>query len=261
MHLALREHEYEVGDPNGKQPGQLVLNADLIWRVSIAVVALLIAAGVAVEILRVFYGHERILGLHRQFNLDDENNIPTWFSTIGLLACAVVLGFLAAVHRKRRDPPGHFFAALAAGFVMLSLDEAASFHEMLLKPMKYVFHADGFLYFAWVIPGIAFACGVAVWSWNSLKKLPSDTRFAILASGIVYCTGALGVEMIAGQYLTATHTEAIMKTNKDFVYSLLAITEESLEMIGTVLFLRALVDYFVRTGGSVTIQVKSRLSH
>lgn len=257
MHLTLNVYEHEVGNPSGEQPRQLVLNADMIWRVSIAVVALLIAAGVAVEILRVFYGHERILGLHKQFHLDSENNIPTYFSTVGLLACAVVLTLLAAVHRNRQDPPGRFFAVLAVTFVLLSLDEAASFHEMLFRPMKYIFHADGFLYFAWVIPGVVFAGGVAVWSWNSLRKLPSDTRFAILTAGAAYCAGALGVEMIAGQYLTATHTEAIMKTNKDFVYSFLAIAEESLEMIGIVLFLRALLGYFVRTGGSVTIQVKN----
>lgn len=239
-----------------QHPAELVLSGTSILRALIAGVAVLFAAAVVMECLRFYLGYDHVLGLFRVFNMDTENNIPTWFSSIGLLACSVALAILAAVHRNRHDPPGRFFAVLAGVFVMLSLDEAASLHEMFLRPVRLLLHTSGFLYFAWVIPGGAFALAVAIWSWRSLKKLPSDTRFAMLTAGAVYCLGALGMEMIAAKYLTAFSPAALTNPNSDFGFSILVILEETLEMIGIILFLRALLGYFVRAAGSATIQVK-----
>lgn len=125
------------------------------------------------------------MGLSPKFMMDFENNIPTWFSSTLLSACALVLLLISAVHR-RQQPLHVSFGLLAFVFLLLSIDEAASFHEILYKPLNRLPGADGILHFAWVVPGALFAPSVAAWSWKSLRQLPAAVRMRFLRAGAVY---------------------------------------------------------------------------
>jgi hypothetical protein len=120
-----------------------------------------------------------------------------------------------------------YWFGLAGTFVLLSLDEAASFHEMLIIPLRTALHTGGFLYFAWVIPGGFFVLGFLFVFWRFLRQIPAETRRDFLVAGFVYCSGCLGMEMIDGRYMSLH--------GADFNYSLMIILEESLEMTGAIL--------------------------
>ena len=86
-------------------------------------------------------------------------------------------------------PLSRYWFALSGTFAILSLDEAASFHETLIEPIRSLLHTGGVFHFAWVIPGGLFAIGFALLLSEFLRGLPSDTRRNFLVAGAVYVSG------------------------------------------------------------------------
>jgi hypothetical protein len=66
------------------------------------------------------------------FDVDRENSIPTWFSSVQLF----VIGLLLFAQSRRRGRLGPFLFFLGLGFVFLSADEAASIHERIIDSVK-----------------------------------------------------------------------------------------------------------------------------
>lgn len=94
------------------------------------------------------FGHDFVYGLSPLVDLDNEANLPTWFSSAQLLAAGLI-SFL--IHVDRRGA-GEKFAVhwVGLGFVMLylSLDETAGLHELMSLPLRELFGFDGFLHHA-----------------------------------------------------------------------------------------------------------------
>jgi hypothetical protein len=125
---------------------------------------------------------------------------------------------------------------------------------LLIGPVKATFHLAGPFLFAWVIP---YGCAVVVIGFLYLRfvlRQPARTRRLIVAAGSVYLAGALGFELIGGWYLSR-HDEI-----ENFNYLLLVAAEEFLEMVGSVLFIYALLDFLGNQlqGGPLRILIRSR---
>jgi hypothetical protein len=168
------------------------------------------------------------------FNLDREGNVATWYSTGLLLLAALLLAALARL--KPEGPHPRFWAALSAVFMLLSLDEAAALHEATIQPVRRALGVGGALYYAWVVPGAAFAVIVLAGSWRFLRRLPAGTRRLFLIGGAVYVSGAIGVEMVGSSY-DVTHGAHNLR------YAAIAHCEEMLEMAGVLVFIYALLAY------------------
>ncbi len=81
------------------------------------------------QCLKYLFDHEIQLGFERLFNLNNEGNAPSWYSSMTLALCA---GLLAAIGLDKRQKHSRYAAhwlVLAAIFIYLSLDEAAEIHE------------------------------------------------------------------------------------------------------------------------------------
>ncbi|PHP64547.1 hypothetical protein CSC94_23865 [Zhengella mangrovi] len=135
---------------------------------------------------------------------------------------------------------GRYRNALAFIFVCLSIDEAASFHEILAEPLRNMLGTSGILYFAWVIPGAAFALAVAIVFIPFLCSLPLATALRFVASGAIYVGGALGMELVGG-YLA---DNGLLGSP---LYMIVSTIEESMEMVGMALFFSAALDHLVQT--------------
>src|ERR1044071_1537856 len=90
----------------------------------------------AVELLLVaFYWLKILCGdpplLNPLFDLDGEANIPAWFSSAQLLAIALTLWVTNRFRSDHTMPSRLFLNLLAAGFLVLSLDETAQIHETI----------------------------------------------------------------------------------------------------------------------------------
>lgn len=195
----------------------------------------LVVAGAAGVFWPEVPGARLLSALILLFDLDSELNVPTWYASSALLFCAGLLAVIFLSKRRLHDPAAPSWGWLAAVFLCLSLDEAAAIHERSVPLVQNLLHPRGLLTFAWVIPGVIFLTIFVLVFLKFLRDLPFDTRVRFVVAGAVYVGGALGLEMVGGAVFE--------KGGKNTVFHVLVLVEETLEMLGVVIFIDALLRY------------------
>ena len=219
--------------------------ATLLFAVAIA----LIACHFAGQFSRYFLGHGQLLGLVDLFNVNVENNVPTFFSTLLLVSCTIALAAVARLPSNTARERRHW-GWLGLIFLFLALDEDASIHELLIKPLDYFLPEHGVLHFAWVVPYGFAALVVGIAYLRFVLDLPNPTRWQVIVAGGTYLSGALVFELIGGWYISR------MEGVQDFAYMILVAAEEFLEMCGSILFLYALLDCLNRGLGGEPLRIR-----
>lgn len=230
---------------------KLVFSIKSIVNTLLIIACMLIAASIAGQIMKYVFGHPSVYGLVSLFNVSREQNIPTLYSVLLLLGCSILLSLAFYLDYKQATGLKMYWATLAAGFVLMAIDEFVMLHEnvgFLFKPLIGA-HSHGFLYFSWVIPAMALMIFLAVFYSSFLFKLPKKTRINFIIAAIVYLTGLLGIEMLGGRYYE-------LHSGKNLAYSLITTLEESLEMLGLILFIRALLEYLSAHFSEISIHLK-----
>lgn len=185
----------------------------LLWAVAAVSLLGLVAEAWATQ------SHDAVIeALLPKLSLSYEANLPTWFSSSLLLACAVAAWVIPGRHWK-------FIAGLAA---YMSLDEAAELHENLGG------HFSSVIYFDWVIPAAVIVGALVIAFIPFIRALHPRTRMRLITAGAIYVGGALAMELPLGWW-TAHHG---MDT---FGYALIDWVEETMEMIGSTLAFAALL--------------------
>lgn len=181
-------------------------------------------------------GHGRLFGFVPEFNVNNENNIPTYFSALLLLSAGGLLGLIARLVREIEGPFRRHWLGLAFVFAYLSIDEISSLHERVGAPLRESLGTSGVLHYAWVIPGIALLLLFAVVYLRFFLHLPARWKGLFALSGLLYVTGGLGLELAGGWYDSHFGYES-------FTYSVLTTIEEMLEMSGAAVFIYTLLSY------------------
>ena len=147
------------------------------------------------------------------FDLDEENNLPTWFSSFLLLNNALLL-FVRAQFSKNDNY--YAWLWLAIGFLVLSIDEVAGLHESLNTAIDT----------NWAIPGgiLVILTGLAFIPF--LLSLPRRIALLFICSGLIYVSGAIGVELLSEDM-----------DEESMAYGFATALEEGMEMLGAYLFL------------------------
>jgi hypothetical protein len=203
--------------------------------------ALLLAAHLALLAITVTTGHDRIFGLVGLFDLNAENNVPSFFSGSlfllnGILVCLV--GHLPAPPRRSR-----VWYALAAVFVFLAYDELFGVHELLTTPMRERLRTSGLLYYPWIIAYAAPLLALIAWFFPTWRTLEAAARTRLMVAGSVYLLGAVVMEMIGGAYHEA------FGHRRTLGLGLLVAVEESFEMAGLIVLVHALLTLLSPSGG------------
>jgi hypothetical protein len=172
---------------------------------------------------------------NRLFDVDTERSIPTLFSTVLLLISALLLGIISIFKRLEVDRFIYHWLTLALAFLYLSVDENVSIHELFMWYLQKRFLLEGVFRFAWVIVAIPVVLGTGILYFKFLFSLPARTRNFVFASALTYVVGALGMEMIGGEYSE--------QSGFNMVYATITTIEETLEMFGIALFIYSLLDY------------------
>ena len=210
------------------------------------IAVLLVLAGLGVVYVRANSGPEAFRQITRQFDLDSEQNVPALFSTLLFFINSALL-FLLGHRCAGKDEAGlrRYWLLLGGLFFFLGIDENISIHEMLIAFIRNrMGRPPGVFYFAWVIPyGIATALlAVVIIPW--FRKLDGRTRWLFATSAVLFVSGALGMEMVAGRYLEISHA-------RDLNYQVMAVGEETLEMSGSILFTYSLTALLQKRDGQV----------
>ncbi|MEM8858126.1 MAG: hypothetical protein AAGD96_07390 [Chloroflexota bacterium] len=187
---------------------------------------------------------------HNLFSLDGENNVPTAYSALALLVVSIVLFYIYA-QRKKLKLPYVAWIILSFIFMFLALDEWLQIHEILIAPFRLTFNTSGALYFAWVIP---YGIGLIIFAASYLKfliNLPKKFAMLFIISGLIYCAGALGLELVSGVIVEEYGMRSLATV-------ILNVIEETLEMVGIATFIYALLDYIVYQFDSQIFQLSSK---
>ena len=201
-------------------------------------IALLFAADLALALIAVvdFAASHPWPRLSNLFNLDAEQTIPTWYSSMQWFCAGAMFASFAIPAWQRRMRGALCIAALAATCVVFSIDEIAEIHERL-----------GFAADALMSGGTRN--GTALWStglWPFLIGVPAIAAIAIVVRGtrhvflarapralvllivgfIVMFSGALGVELISNFVSADKHSAAFLAQ---------VVVEETMEMLGVTL--------------------------
>jgi len=205
---------------------ELTFSVTRSLQVQLQIFMVLLAVNATVWLLANNFGLMPVRGgLSRMFSFDNEWNVPTWYSFL-LLLQASLFCFLS----RRRESASFFWGLLTLVFLVLSVDELFSFHERLIEPIRDWLGVSGFLYFAWIIPGSFLVLVLAALGAGWLRTLPAPTRRGFLIAAGVYLSGVLAMESVGGWYLSQDPTRL------DTVYWAITTTEESLEMLGLIVF-------------------------
>ena len=182
----------------------------------------------------------------RVFDVDAEQSLPNYFETMLLLAASVLLALFAVEARAAKRPMPLAWAALSAIFLFMSIDEAICLHESLGRLLRRTWHLTGVFYFAWIIPYGIFALLIGAVYIRFLLRLPRPIAWWFVFSAAVYVGGAMGVEIIDGIVSQAFG-------DRNVAYLVLAGLEETMESLGAILFIYALLRYAAAVDASVTL--------
>lgn len=205
----------------------------------------------ALQPLRSALGSGPLSRLVTLFDVSREGNIPTWFSSSLLLICSFLLLAVTLMKRKEGDQFALHWGALAVIFLFLSLDEASSIHEWLIRPVRSALGTDGFLYYAWVVPYGVALLALALLYLGFIFALPGRTKLLFLIAGGTYTGGALGMELVGGYIFTRSGGE-------NMAWAAASTFEELLEMLGASVFIYALLSYMIPGKRAVVISEVKR---
>ena len=169
------------------------------------------------------------------FNLNEEQNIPAWYSSAILLFCGVIIYLISLDKKNPKDRYYRHWLWLSIIFFYLSLDEAISIHENF--KLRFLFEREHILYNdSWVI---LFSILVAIFIFTYrrfLQHLPQATKKMFIISGCIYIFGSAGMEVV-GSFTQEFYSKASM------IHAMATTIEEFLEMIGIVVFIKTLLSY------------------
>jgi hypothetical protein len=221
----------------------ITVNPRRVLQLLSSVIALLIAAHIAVQVAHFRFGHDHLRGLTPLLDLNQEHNLPSWYSGAVLLATAGFIAVIAASKHQAHDPFARHWTALAALFVYLSFDELTQVHEAwgnwLNGPLGWLRQRQvlgGVLRNLWVLPALTVAGLVGAIYLPFLRHLPGETRRRFAGSGAAYVLATAGMEMAGASYSAAggRFTPGFM---------VLVTIEEGLEMGSIAVFLWAVLSY------------------
>lgn len=227
---------FQPEQSEGRGGVRAISTADRISISIAAAAALVVALGIGREVFVELAGDQTFLQEARHFNLGGEQNLPSWFSAVLMLLVAALAAAIA--HQSKLSQPGIRlrWGGLSFVFVLLSLDEIASFHEATMEPIRNATGADGIFHYAWLIVAIPLVVGFAILNLPLLRCLPRAIAARILLAGMIYVAGAVGLEMLGG-VIASSSGEGTIPARLAYV------AEEVLEISGLTLLATTLVAY------------------
>jgi len=206
-----------------------------LFRIQKMVILLLVIFSLVFKYCHHYITTQAIVTFDFLFNLDEEHNIPAFYSFLQLFIAGVLLLIVGSHAAGIKNKDARYWRLIAVIMFYIAVDELESIHERVGLFVHSYFHTSGALYFAWVIPAILLLGLLGLVLLNFLRRLPAPSRKRFLFAGIVYLTGALGGDLLGGLYISH-HGDGL-----GWPYVLEYHIEETLEMIGIAYFINAVL--------------------
>lgn len=229
-------------------PGIVNVSSKTVLLTLLAIISFLVCTHLAVHACGrwTFCGPLHAFSTQRGyiFDLSSEQNVPTWFAVMQLAMASALCLVVARVERQNGSH-ARSWLALAVLMAYLSLDEATDLHGLwreLTPDLNLRSEASGF---DWVVPGLVIVFLVGLYFLRWLFSLPTRTRNYLFVAGAVYVMGGLGLEAV-GALVGGDNFQGV-------VYGLVATAEETLEMVGILIFIFALLRHLENRSFTVLV--------
>lgn len=240
---------YSADNPRRVSRLSLPVDVDRTIRVVAIVAAIVLALGIARQVAVFFSRADTDFFGWDLINLDGEANLPAWFSGILLFAGGIATLLVARVARGTEPRNIVPWTVLAIAFVILSADEIIQLHELTKGPLRAWREWTGVLMFPWVIWAIPLVLVAGAAFIPFLMRVNRATARRLVIAGSIYVFGAIVMEMVAGP--------VIEWRSRGNVYALCFMLEESGEIVGAVLYLRAVLLHLAGSVGSLSVDLKA----
>jgi hypothetical protein len=184
--------------------------------------------------------------------LDAEENLPTLVSCVYWMLAATLSFIIARATAHGIGMPDLRWVGLSLIMCCLALDEFSQIHEAISEPTRKLLGYKNF-FVAWIVPAGIVTLVIAALYARLVFSLPARTRRLLIASGVVFITGAVGFEAL-GNWIELHSVSRVP-------YELCAIVEEALEMLGVTMLISSLIAFFEDTRQVVAIQLGGPKSH
>lgn len=196
--------------------------------------ATVLCLGYIREIYVHYLGTSTILKDLGQIALDKENCLAPYYSSVLMIIAALLMTIMGqSSDNKRRQIQWY---VLAFVFVLMSVDESASFHEVMISPLRPLFSFSSYLHYAWIVPGSIFVLLFGLAYIPFVFAMKPQMRNRIILAGGLFVTGALGMEAVGGHFFSAGGP-----SNPYYIMSFLI--EETLEIVGLTILATTLLKY------------------
>ena len=214
-----------------------------------ALAVLLLTAHLAAEAVRTTIGEDLPDRATAMWNLDEENNVPTWFASMLLALVGFGLAFVGLMKYQERDRHYRQWFAIALIPLFLSLDDMAQLHEALSQPLSDEYGFGGLLRWAWLVVAIPVVLVLTVLFVPFLRRLPGRTMALLLLGAGMTFSGGVILEMFEGWRVDSHGHGGVL------LFSMVTV-QEMMEMIGSIIALYAVIDYVAGYRPELALQVE-----
>ena len=178
----------------------------------------------------------------RKTNFNEEKNAPSIFSSLLHFFASFLLALIGK-SRLKIETSKKFWFILSFIFFFLGMDELLRIHEKLGGNSLEGF--SGLFLYSWII---YYSIALVILGFiliKPLSTLPKKTLGGFLISGIIFLSGAVGVENFTGGYIHLHELNENLIIHSPLVFTLYTL-EELLEMMGVSLFIYYLLLFLVQ---------------
>ena len=220
-----------------------------IPKILIGIFIILFLLNLLVIIIYHYTDYFLFYGLCLLLDFDYEMNLPTFFSTFILLISALLSYFVYKAHKNNNLNDSKYWLVLSILFLLFSLDEFITIHEIFMVPFREIFSIKGgIFYFAWVIPGIIICLILITYFLKFYLNLPPRYRLLFGVSALLFIFGVIGMEIIGGFFFTEGRSPSLL-------YRFLTTIEESAEMTGVIIFIWSILEYIYSESRTVDYEI------
>jgi len=199
------------------------------------VLPVLIVLDLAVFLAQATLQRNDLVWIIRLFDLNHEKNVPTWYASMLLLVCALLLAFICCIARQAQDPRAVAWGCLSAALLSLSIDESAAIHEQVVPRLRSELPTTGSLLMVWLVPLVILLLGMSLVGLWLLVGIPASVRLLFVVAVSLYVVSTLVLDQI-GSRLFELHDQSPW-------YAVLTSLEEIGESVGALVLVYALLRY------------------